>query len=143
MNLRPKYETVASLKEITENVRAVINSRKEKLTDAEVLELIEEYVLHGGKTERCTFEKKSEMIRGVFNATRKELGLLQCFAEDREVSEIMVNGPGSIFIERRGKIEKIDRCFETTEELEEIIHRLAGKVHREINDLSSILNDRM
>lgn len=143
MNLRPKYETVASLKEITENVRAVINSRKEKLTDAEVLELIEEYVLHGGKTERCTFEKKSEMIRGVFNATRKELGLLQCFAEDREVSEIMVNGPGSIFIERRGKIEKIDRCFETTEELEEIIHRLAGKVHREINDLSPILDARM
>ena len=143
MKLQPVYEGVSSLKEITDSVRAVINSRNEKLTDAEVLELIEEYVLHGPKTGRCSFPAKAEMVKGVFNATRKELGLLQCFADDKEVSEIMVNGTDSIFIERGGRIEKTNRRFETVEELEEIIRRLAGKVHREINDLNPILDARM
>ncbi len=142
-NLRPNYDTVSSLKEITEAVRAVINSREEKLTDSQVLELIEEFVLYDSRTEQCSFPKKSEMVRGVFNATRKELGLLQSFADDQQVSEIMVNGPDAIFIERGGRIQRLNQHFETVEELEDIIHRLAGKVHREINDLNPILDARM
>ena len=143
MNLQPRYENAYSLKEVTENVRSIINSRKDKLTDAEVLELIEDYVLHDGKTSRRNFQTKSEIIRGVFNSTRKELGLLQCYADDEDVSEIMVNGTDAIFIERFGRIVKTDSSFETVEELEEIIRRLAGKVHREINDLNPILDARM
>ncbi|MFA7660041.1 MAG: ATPase, T2SS/T4P/T4SS family, partial [Anaerovoracaceae bacterium] len=143
MNLRPNYDTVSSLKEITEAVRAVINSREEKLTDSQVLELIEEFVLYDSRSEQCSFPKKSEMVQGVFNATRKELGLLQSFADDQEVSEIMVNGPDAIFIERGGRIQRLNQHFETVEELEDIIHRLAGKVHREINDLNPILDARM
>lgn len=140
---RHRCDAVSSVKEITENVRAVINSRQEKLTDEEVLELIEEFVLYDSSTGRCTFPVKSAMIQGVFNATRKELGLLQPYADDPEVNEIMVNGPDSIFIERCGNIEKVDQRFESAEELEEVIHRLAGKVHREFNDLNPILDARM
>jgi pilus assembly protein CpaF len=143
MSARQKCDTVSSLKEITEHVRAVINSRQEKLTDAEVLELIEDFVLYDSSTERCTFPAKSQMVQGVFNATRKELGLIQPFADDKEVSEIMVNGPDFIFVERCGSIQRLDQRFETAEELEEIIHRLAGKVHREFNDLNPILDARM
>ncbi|GAB1475442.1 hypothetical protein MASR2M70_02740 [Bacillota bacterium] len=143
MKLQPAYDGISSLKEITDSVRAVINSRNEKLTDAQVLELIEEYVLHGPKTEGCPFSVKAEVVKGVFNTTRKELGLLQCFADDPAISEIMVNGTDSIFVERKGRIEKTNQRFENTEELEEIIRRLAGKVHREINDLNPILDARM
>jgi pilus assembly protein CpaF len=143
MNLQPEYEGLSSLKEITESVRAVINNRNEKLTDAEVLELIEEHVLYGRKTQRYSFTSKSEIVESVFNATRKELGMLQCFADDDAVSEIMVNGTDAIFIERFGRIEKTNRRFETVDELEEVIRRLAGKVNREINDLNPILDARM
>lgn len=143
MNLTLGYEGVRSLKEVTDSVRTVINSRSEKMSDAEVLELIEEYVLYNPKTEACSFSKKAEMVQGVFNATRKELGLLQSLAEDKEVSEIMVNGIDSIFVERGGRIEKTNYRFETVEELEEVIRRLAGKVHREINDLNPILDARL
>lgn len=138
-----RYDTVSTLKEITDGVRAVINSREEKLSDAEVLELIEEFVLHDGRTEICPYQIKEEMVSGVFNATRKELGILQPFAEDGDVSEIMVNGISSIFIERSGKIEKINQEFENKEELEEIIRRLAAKVHKEINELNPIVDARM
>ncbi|HML36681.1 MAG TPA: CpaF family protein [Bacillota bacterium] len=134
---------LCSVKEITEGVRAVINSRQEQLSDKEVLALIEDYVLRDRRTESCSFRAKGELISGIFNTTRKDLDILQPYAEDTEVSEIMVNGPDRIFIERKGKIEKLDIRFETAEELEEIIRRIAAKVHREINELNPIVDARL
>jgi pilus assembly protein CpaF len=134
---------LCTVKEITEGVRAVINSRQEQLSDAEVLALIEDYVLRDRRTECCSFRAKGELITGVFNATRKDLDILQPYADDTEVSEIMVNGINSIFIERKGRIEKLDICFETKEDLEEVIRRIAAKVHREINELNPILDARL
>jgi pilus assembly protein CpaF len=69
--------------------------------------------------------------------------LLQPLADDVDVSEIMVNGKDDVFIERRGHIERVDQRFESTEELEEIIRRIAARVHREINELSPILDARL
>lgn len=132
-----------SIKEITEGVRAVINSKQEQLTDEEILTLIEDYVLHDQRIENYSFRKKGEVITGVFNATRKDLDLLQPYADDKEVNEIMVNGIEDIFIERNGKIEKLNIRFESTEELEEIIRRIAAKVHREINELNPIVDARL
>ncbi|MDR0817945.1 MAG: Flp pilus assembly complex ATPase component TadA, partial [Clostridiales Family XIII bacterium] len=40
-------------------------------------------------------------------------------------------------------VEKLDICFESTEELEEVIRRIAAKVHREINELSPVLDARL
>jgi pilus assembly protein CpaF len=100
------YGELCSVKEITDGVRAVINSRQQQLSDAEVLALIEDYVLGDRRTEGCSFRTKGELITGIFNATRKDLDILQPYADDVEVSEIMVNGIDHIFIERKGRIEK-------------------------------------
>lgn len=137
------YGELCSVKEITEGVRAVINSKQEQLSDAEVLSLIEDYVLRDRRTDHCSFRKKGELISGIFNATRKDLDILQPYADDKDVSEIMVNGINDIFIERKGKIEKLDIRFETKEDLEEIIRRIAAKVHREINELNPIVDARL
>lgn len=132
-----------SIKEITEGVRSVINSKQEHLTDEEILTLIEDYVLRDQRIENYSFRKKGEVISGVFNATRKDLDLLQPYADDKEVNEIMVNGIEDIFIEKNGKIEKLNIRFESTYELEEIIRRIAAKVHREINELNPIVDARL
>lgn len=132
-----------SIKEITERIRTVINSKQEHLTDKEILTLIEDYVLRDQRIENYSFRKKGEVISGVYNATRKDLNLLQPYADDKEVNEIMVNGIENIFIEKNGKIEKLDIRFESTEELEEIIRRIAAKVHREINELNPIVDARL
>ena len=137
------YGDLCSVKEITEGVRAVINSKKEQLSDAEVLALIEDYVLRDRRTDSCSFRKKGELISGIFNTTRKDLDILQPYADDKEISEIMVNGINDIFIERKGKIERLDLHFDTTEDLEEIIRRIAAKVHREINELNPIVDARL
>lgn len=140
---RNRYDTVSSLKEITDHVRAIINETDEKLTDAEVLELIEEFVLHDSRTSQYPYQAKGELVRGVFHATRKELGILESYAEEQDVNEIMVNGLDGIFVERHGQIEKMGKCFTSKEEIEEVIRRLASKVHKEINELNPILDARM
>ncbi len=137
------YGELCSVKEITDGVRAVINSKQEQLSDAEVLALIEDYVLRDHRTEGSSFRAKGELINGIFNITRKDLDILQPYADDKEVSEIMVNGIDHIFIERKGKIERLDLHFEAIEDLEEIIRRLAAKVHREVNELNPIVDARL
>ena len=55
----------------------------------------------------------------------------------------MVNGPNHIFIEKDGRISKSEYFFDTTEELEEVIRRIAARVHREINEMVPILDARL
>ncbi|WP_037372818.1 CpaF family protein [Anaerovorax odorimutans] len=131
------------IKELTDGVRVIINSRENQLTDDEVLEYIENYVLHDDKSQFYSYKEKEKMIYIIFNIIRKDLSILQPFADDKEVNEIMVNGTDNIFIEKHGKLEKLNFRFQNKEELEEIIRRIAAKVHREINELNPIVDARL
>ena len=53
-------------------------------------------------------------------------------ADDESISEIMVNGIDSIFIERNGIIEETSLAFDDVTQLEELIRRLSAKMHKEI-----------
>jgi pilus assembly protein CpaF len=134
---------LSTIKEITDGVRSVINSKNEQLSDEQVLELIEDFVLHDQRTAPYSYKFKGEVINTVFNSTRKDLDLLQPYADDKEVSEIMVNGPDNIFIEKGGNIQRLNLQFESVEQLEEIIRRIAAKVHREINESTPIVDARL
>ena len=52
------YGELCSVKEITEGVRAVINSKQEQLSDAEVLDLIEDYILRDRRTGNCSLGRR-------------------------------------------------------------------------------------
>lgn len=111
--------------------------------DEEVRLAIERAVLSNPRMEERRYQEKRQLVEAVFNTIRRDLDLLQPYAEDDEVSEIMVNGTGPIFIERNGRIEKLPIHFKSTAELEEIVRRLAGRVHREINEMNPIVDARM
>ena len=63
--------------------------------------------------------------------------------EDDTVSEIMVNGLSNVFIEQNGIIREIDCKFFSIGKLEEVIKRIAAKVHREINEMCPIVDARL
>lgn len=90
-----------------------------------------------------SYEDIESMIKRIFYKTRRKLGILQPLIDDAAVSEIMVNGPNDIFVERGGKIEKYPQGFDSVEELEEVIRNIAGEVHREINERSPIVDARL
>jgi pilus assembly protein CpaF len=128
--------------EIIEEVRRVI-SRQENLEDEEIFELIENFVLKDSRTVMVGFKEKSKLINQVYFSIRKDLSILHPYSVDNDVTEIMVNGKDNVFIERFGNLERVESAFISTEELEEVIRRIAAKVHREINELNPIVDARL
>jgi pilus assembly protein CpaF len=62
------------------------------------------------------------------------LGPIQEILEDDSVSEIMINGPDNIFIEKQGKVTKTDLAFSSEENLLSAIRAIAQSVGKAIND---------
>jgi len=128
---------------IAETVRRRLNEQPGVCTDEDVRERIAETVLRDPRLSCCSVREKRELAEAVFAVLRRELGLLDAYAGDDSVSEIMVNGTDAVFIERNGTVERAPFRFENAYEIEEIARRLAAKVHREINELHPILDARM
>lgn len=112
------------------------------LTDEEVIAEIEEGVLMAGRNTYISAEEKKELCAEIFNAIRR-LGPLQSLIDDVEISEIMVNGPDNIFIEKAGKIIKYDGKMESEEQLEDIIQQIVAKVNRTVNAANPIVDARL
>lgn len=131
------------IKEITEKIREIIRHNMTGKDDSEILLLIEDHVLNDASLITVPLREKAEIINNVFYKTRRDLNILEAYASDDEVSEIMVNGKESIFIERSGKVMQAPQQFDSTTELEDVIRRIGSKVHREINELTPILDARL
>ena len=128
---------------LTEEIRHKLNLIEEDLSDEQVHEIIEEHIFSDDVLGMYPVEKISKMIDKIFYSIRSDLGILQPFIDDSEVNEIMVNGKDDIFIEKNGRIIKVDSSFAGVGELEEVIRRVAARVHREINELSPIVDARL
>lgn len=113
------------------------------ISDEEVLDICKSVVLSDTKTCFLALKDCSKIIRQVFCTLRCELEILQDIADDPAVTEIMVNGPKDIFVEKNGKIQRAEVCFEEQAQLERVIQRLAARVGREINDLNPIVDARL
>ncbi|MGQ0604825.1 MAG: CpaF family protein [Anaerolineales bacterium] len=62
------------------------------------------------------------------------LGPLETLLGDETITEVMVNGPKNIFIERRGKIERAPVAFESNEHVMRIIDRIMSPLGRRIDE---------
>ncbi len=70
-------------------------------------------------------------------------GPLDPLLRDEEITEIMVNGPDKIFIERRGKLERVTVSFESEEHLTRIIDRIVSPLGRRIDESSPMVDARL
>ncbi|MDR3225943.1 MAG: CpaF family protein [Clostridiales Family XIII bacterium] len=133
----------AAVATLTAEVRKYIRTCGGEVLDDEVMGRIEEEAIHGAACAGLTVMDRVKAADTVFCRTRRDLSVLQPLADDPAVSEIMVNGRDDVFVERKGHIERTDIRFEHVDELEELIRRIAARVHREINELSPILDARL
>ena len=117
-------------------------NRGGKVSDDEILESIEEHVLRMGHTVYLPAGKKDEMIRTVFNSIRK-LDVLQEILEDSSITEIMVNGPNHIFIEKGGRLQPYPKTFSSRDKLEDVVQQIVGKVNRRVNEANPIADVRL
>ena len=71
------------------------------------------------------------------------LGPLEVLLADPAVEEVMVNGPGKVYVERRGLLEPTDVAFESEEELRNAIERILAPLGRRVDELSPMVDARL
>lgn len=132
-----------SVYRVAEEVRNRLGRSSLITTDEEVNELCRSVIGAMPQAAMLTEKERARLVRLAFCALRCELEVLQDIASDPDVSEIMINGPDNIFIEKNGKIQKADVSFEESLRLERVIQRIAAGVGREINELNPIVDARL
>ncbi|MEF2653662.1 MAG: ATPase, T2SS/T4P/T4SS family [Blautia sp.] len=113
-----------------------------ELSDKEILEMIDDLILNHMKDACCSLKEKVELRQELFYSVRK-LDVLQELIEDETVTEIMVNGPDAIFIERGGGLFKWEKTFTSREKLEDVIQQIVGKCNRVVNESMPIVDARL
>nr|WP_086940291.1 CpaF family protein [Thaumasiovibrio occultus] len=71
------------------------------------------------------------------------LGPLQALMEDESISDVMINGPDTVFVERNGKVSKSDVAFIDEYQLQEIAKRIAAQVGRRVDESSPLCDARL
>jgi pilus assembly protein CpaF len=71
------------------------------------------------------------------------LGPIEVFLRDPQISDILVNGPNDIYIERYGVLEKTNAAFRSKEQLLQVIQRIASRVGRRIDESAPMLDARL
>lgn len=113
-----------------------------ELSDHEILEVIDELILNQIKDTRLSLKDKVELRQELFYSVRK-LDVLQELVDDESVTEIMVNGPDTIFIEKDGKLTRWHKTFTSREKLEDVIQQIVGKCNRVVNESMPIVDARL
>src|SRR5438067_52128 len=98
-------------------------------------------IVAGGKVPFNASEKEklnSDLLDEVFG-----LGPLEPLLRDPETSDILVNNKDDIFVERRGRMEKLNISFRDDQHLLQIIDRIVSAVGRRVDESSPMVDARL
>ncbi len=112
------------------------------LSDEEVEETIDEVLLEQRQLTVYPIEMRRRLKKELFDSLRR-LDILQIFVEDNSVTEIMINGKEHIFVEREGRLRKLDIGFESMEKLQDVIQQIVAGCNRVVNEASPIVDARL
>lgn len=127
--------------QVKDMVRERLDLSKD-MEDEVILELIDTVLLEGHYSKNISVKKKMQLQKEIFNEIRR-LDVLQELIEDQTITEIMINGPKDIFIEREGKISRWNKIFDTKGKLEDIIQQIVAKANRTVNEANPIVDVRL
>ena len=115
-----------------------------KVEDKEVLDLIDDHITSSvpAMLENLSVEEKKKLRQDLFHSIRR-LDVLQELVEDPQITEIMVNGPNSIFIEKAGELRPCKAVFSSMGKLEDVIQQIVGESNRVVNTSSPIVDCRL
>ena len=113
-----------------------------EVSDEELAAQIDCFVVEQGR-EHCLDLGNKEKLRKYLLNSLRGLDVLQDLLEDESITEIMVNGPEHIFVERGGKVERWPAAFTSGEKLENVIQQIVAKVNRVVNDTVPMADARL
>lgn len=115
---------------------------KDEVSDEELKELIGEELKGLNRDTHIPIKDRLSIGRQIYHSMRK-LDILQDLLEKPDITEIMVNGPDTIFVEKNGRISRIQTGFDSEESLRSVIDQIVAKCNRVVNDSSPIVDARL
>lgn len=129
------------INELREEVMKKIDVSTE-ISDDKVKEIVDEVILEYGNEKGLSVREKYRLQKEIYDSIRG-LDILEELLEDKNITEIMINGPDNIFIEKDGRIEKYNNRFSSKEKLVDIIQQIVSGVNRRVNESSPIVDSRL
>jgi len=95
------------------------------------------------KENRLFSQSERTVLLNLVVADIVGLGPLQPYLNDPDITEVMVNGISNVFVEKRGKIFKVDASFENETHLMRIIDRIVSPLGRRVDEASPMVDARL
>ena len=121
--------------------------KKELLSDLEEKQMSDSHLYHEIDStllhrRDIGLKEKLYLRSAVFDSFRR-LDLLSELLDDKNVTEIMINSPKEIFVEKKGKMERWNRSFQSDEQLYDLIEQIVSRINRAVNTKSPIVDARL
>lgn len=113
-----------------------------RMNDDKLKELIEELIDEQVDGVYISISEKIDIVDHVYSSIRG-LGHLDIILKDDEITEVMINSFDEVFVEKNGKVEKLNVKFEDTKKLGDIVQRIVGRAGREVNQSNPIVDTRL
>ena len=131
----------AQLAKIRESILSEINASGD-LNDRELYSIIDRILEERAGRDMLDLGTRIGLRTELYNSFKK-LDILQELIDNRTVTEIMINGPDEIYIERGNRMERWHGSFESEEKLEDIIQQIVSGINRRVNTASPIADARL
>lgn len=95
-----------------------------------------------GYYSSLSYRTKKSLEDTVFESIRG-LGILGKIISDKSITEVMINGYDCIFVEKAGRLERLQDKFESQESLRNIITRFVQEMGRSVNESNPIVDTRL
>lgn len=137
--------TTEELKDLRTRVLEAINRELQptRMTDEELLKAITSLVERESRGDYLLPIQKMDTVNSIYKMYRGLGGLLDSILADEDITEVMINGPDNIFVERKGRLTRVDKHFKDEQELRRVIDLIVGKAHREVSEANPIVDTRL
>ncbi|WP_408072011.1 CpaF family protein [Butyrivibrio sp. JL13D10] len=112
------------------------------MTDSELEDAVEALIEKQIEDIYIPLEQRALIVQQIYSSIRG-FGILDTIMSDDAITEVMINGPDDIFIEKSGKLQKLDQTFENERRLEDIVQKIVGMAGREVNQANPIVDTRL
>ena len=137
--------TTEELKDLRTRVLEAINRELQptRMTDEELLKAITSLVDRESRGDYLLPIQKMDTVNSIYKMYRGLGGLLDSILADEDITEVMINGPDNIFVERKGRLTRVDKHFKDEQELRRVIDLIVSKAHREVSEANPIVDTRL
>lgn len=126
---------------LRESVMSAMSLDREPEDDT-VLRLIDNCMREEAGKYRLPLREMLSLRQELFHSLRK-LDLLSELLEDETITEIMINGYANIFVEREGRLERLQKAFISEEKLRDVVQQVVSACNRIVNEAHPVVDARL